>query len=105
MYSNISSIREIPLDVGKLIHLRYLSFSEQNKIEKLPEALCELCNLQSLDIDGCYGLRELPQEIGKLINLRHLLNGETSGLSYMPTGIEKLNALRCYNQICCECKC
>ncbi|XP_024039286.1 disease resistance protein RGA2-like [Citrus clementina] len=86
-------IKEIPKNVGKLIHLKYLNLSELG-IERLPETLCELYNLQKLDIRRCRNLRELPAGIGKLMNMRTLLNGETYELKYMPIGISKLTNLR-----------
>ncbi|KAH9751840.1 hypothetical protein KPL71_014461 [Citrus sinensis] len=86
-------IREIPENVGKLIHLKYLNLSEV-VIERLPETLCELYNLQKLDIRLCRNLRELPEGIGKLMNMRSLLNAETRSLKYMPIGISKLTSLR-----------
>ncbi|KAH9685818.1 hypothetical protein KPL70_014112 [Citrus sinensis] len=86
-------IREIPEDVGKLMLLKYLNLSELH-IERLPETLCELYNLQKLDIRGCRNLRELPAGIGKLKNMRSLLNGLTCSLKYMPIGISKLTNLR-----------
>ncbi|KAH9751830.1 hypothetical protein KPL71_014457 [Citrus sinensis] len=87
------SITEIPENVGKLIHLKYLNLSKLC-IERLPETLCELYNLQKLDIRGCVNLRELPAGIGKLMNMRSLLNGETDSLNYMPIGISRLTSLR-----------
>ncbi|KAK9214455.1 hypothetical protein WN944_006447 [Citrus x changshan-huyou] len=88
-----SLIREIPKNVGKLIHLRYLNLSELG-IERLPKTLCELYNLQKLDIRRCRNLKELPAGIGKLKNMRSLLNAETYSLKYMPVGISKLTSLR-----------
>ncbi|XP_024045788.1 putative disease resistance protein RGA3 [Citrus clementina] len=90
-YSNL--IREIPENVGKLIHLKYLNLSEL-AIEILPETLCELYNLQKLDIRECRYLRELPAGIGKLKNMRSLLNDKTRSLKYMPIGISRLTSLR-----------
>lgn len=87
------AIQEIPEEIGKLVHLRYLNLSCQ-WIRKLPETLCELYNLQTLDITSCEGLSELPQGIGKLINLRHLLNGVNSSLRYMSAGFGRLTHLR-----------
>ncbi|XP_044496571.1 putative disease resistance protein RGA3 [Mangifera indica] len=86
-------ITTVPKEVKKLIHLKYLNLSYQD-VEKLPETLCELYNLQTLDISWCRKLKELPQGMGKLINLRHLINLATNSLSYMPKGIEKLTCLR-----------
>ncbi|KAH9751819.1 hypothetical protein KPL71_014452 [Citrus sinensis] len=86
-------ITEIPENVGKLIHLKYLNLSKLC-IERLPETLCELYNLQKLDIRGCVYLRELPAGIGKLMNMRSLLNGQTDSLKYLPIGISRLTSLR-----------
>ena len=86
-------IREIPENVGKLINLKYLNLSELVK-ERLPETLCELYNLQKLDIRLCRNLRELPEGIGKLKNMRSLLNDRTYSLEYMPIGISRLTNLR-----------
>ncbi|KAJ6386599.1 hypothetical protein OIU78_016510 [Salix suchowensis] len=55
--------------------------------------MCDLCNLQSLDVIRCSSLKELPRAIGKLINLRHLCIDE-SGVAFMPKGIERLTCLR-----------
>ncbi|KAH9750803.1 hypothetical protein KPL71_014018 [Citrus sinensis] len=63
-------------------------------IKKLPETLCELYNLEKLDISYCYKLEELPEGIGKLINMKHLRNRGTSSLRYMPVGIGRLTGLR-----------
>ena len=90
-YPNL--IREIPENVRKLIHLKYLNLSELC-IERLPKTLCELYNLQKLDIRWCEDLRELPAGIGKLKKMRSLLNGGTPLLKYMPIGISKLTSLR-----------
>jgi hypothetical protein len=88
-----SSIKEIPNEVGKLIHLRHLNLASCRKLESLPETMCDLCNLQSLDVTCCRSLKELPKAIGKLIKLRHLrIDG--SGVDFIPKGIERITCLR-----------
>ncbi|KAH9751734.1 hypothetical protein KPL71_014410 [Citrus sinensis] len=81
---------------SKLACLRALVIRQYNNlgIERLPKTLCELYNLQKLDIRGCEYLRELPAGIGKLMNMRTLLNYGTSSLEYMPIGISRLTNLR-----------
>ncbi|XP_031277193.1 putative disease resistance protein RGA3 [Pistacia vera] len=88
-----SVIEDIPKEIGKLIHLRYVNLRALS-VRKLPEELCGLYNLQTLDISRCRKLEELPQGIGKLINLRHLENFGTTSLRYMPIGIQRLTNLR-----------
>ncbi|KAJ6386674.1 hypothetical protein OIU78_016576 [Salix suchowensis] len=88
-----SSIKEIPKEVGKLIHLRHLNLEGCEKLVSLPETMCDLCNLQSLNVRVCWVLNELPRAIGKLINLRHL-RINSSGVAFMPKGIERLTCLR-----------
>ncbi|KAB5532334.1 hypothetical protein DKX38_019004 [Salix brachista] len=88
-----SSIKEIPKEVGKLIHLRHLNLRGCRELVSLPETMCDLCNLQSLDVVWCSSLNELPPVIVKLINLRHLCIYD-SGVAFMPKGIERLTCLR-----------
>ncbi|XP_075664812.1 putative disease resistance protein RGA3 [Castanea sativa] len=89
------SILELPNEVEKLIHLRLLKLSCE-KIKELPESICNLCNLQSLDFSECVELEKLPQAIGKLINLRHLLLGEIAALKIksFSKGIGRLTCLK-----------
>ncbi|KAJ6748163.1 LEUCINE-RICH REPEAT-CONTAINING PROTEIN SOG2 [Salix purpurea] len=88
-----SSIKEIPKEVGKLIHLRHLNLEGCRELVSLPETMCDLCNLQSLDVIWCSSLKELPLAIVKLIKLRHL-HIYASGVAFMPKGIERLTCLR-----------
>ncbi|XP_031275675.1 disease resistance protein RGA2-like [Pistacia vera] len=85
--------RDFPKGIEKLIHLRYLHLVNRG-MRKLPEELCGLYNLQTLDVNECQHLQELPQGIGKLINLRHLENDPVYDLRYMPIGIQRLTNLR-----------
>ncbi|KAI3453528.1 hypothetical protein Pfo_010191 [Paulownia fortunei] len=92
-------LENIPVEIENLIHLRYLALRANNK-EKLPESICGLFNLQTLDLAYCDALSGLPEGISKLINLRHLSLEPISFKSLnpkrirFPLGFERLNDLR-----------
>eukprot|EP00257_Ricinus_communis_P017106 XP_015575466.1 putative disease resistance RPP13-like protein 1 [Ricinus communis] len=90
------NLAEIPSSISKLIHLRQIDLSYNKDLKGLPEALCELDNLQTLNMDGCFSLVKLPRGVEKLINLRHLHNGGFEGV--LPKGISKLTCLRSLNR-------
>ncbi|QHO22402.1 Putative disease resistance RPP13-like protein [Arachis hypogaea] len=85
-------IRPIYLDsIAKLIQLRYLDLSWSD-IEVLPPSLCNLCNLQTLKLEGCSKLTMLPNGMSNLVNLWHL-NITDTPLKEMPKGMGKLKQL------------
>ncbi|KAF9614071.1 hypothetical protein IFM89_014871 [Coptis chinensis] len=87
------SIDNIPNEVGRLMHLRYLNLSN-TKLSELPDTLCNLYNLQTLQLMRCTNLQKLPNGISKLYNLRHLEIFGTDALEYLPHGIGRLGFLR-----------
>nr|GMD49439.1 putative disease resistance protein RGA3 [Ipomoea batatas]GME13786.1 putative disease resistance protein RGA3 [Ipomoea batatas] len=82
----------LPDKIGDLSQLRYINLS-WSKVEKLPDTICSLENLQTLVLQKCTGLSRLPKGIGNLINLRHLNIRDTYRLEMMPQGIAKLTQL------------
>ncbi|CAB4303505.1 unnamed protein product [Prunus armeniaca] len=86
--------KELPEEVGEFIHLRYLNLSGNDELERLPESLCDLSNLQTLLINDCMRLRRLPEAMGKLVNLRHLHIDWSFNLERLPKGIAKLTSLQ-----------
>ncbi|KAH0989038.1 hypothetical protein GBA52_000521 [Prunus armeniaca] len=79
--------------IGGLIYLRYLDLS-YTLIETMPATICDLCNLQTLNLSNCSELRELPRGTARLIRLRHLHIDNCAQLYYMPPSIGNLCQLR-----------
>ncbi|CDP20962.1 unnamed protein product [Coffea canephora] len=83
-----NSSTEIPAEIGRLIHLRHLDLS-QNRFVALPETICDLYYLETLNIYYCDKLSCLPERIEGLVHLRHLFNIETPKLQ-TPSCIESM---------------
>ncbi|XP_047338464.1 putative disease resistance protein RGA3 [Impatiens glandulifera] len=80
--------------LGCLKHLRYLDISNNNQITTLPDSICDLLNLQTLKLNGCFNLKSLPKNTKNLVSLRHLYLESCIGLKYMPKGMGKLKHLK-----------
>ncbi|GAB2293414.1 hypothetical protein Dimus_027615 [Dionaea muscipula] len=78
--------------IGKLTHLRYVDFCNCWSLKELPESICDLFCLQTLNIYGCVQLKKLPKGMGKLVNLRHLYNKDSPG--QLPKGMKGLSSLQ-----------
>ncbi|XP_042486095.1 putative disease resistance RPP13-like protein 1 [Macadamia integrifolia] len=82
----------LPNDIGYLKYLHYINLPFAPCIQRLPESLCDLHNLQSL-ILRFSGIREFPRGIKYLRNLQHLDLYGCPILS-MPQGIGRLTSLK-----------
>ncbi|GLU07682.1 hypothetical protein SLE2022_246300 [Rubroshorea leprosula] len=83
----------IPKEIGNLIHLRHINLSG-SKIKALPRSLCELHNLQYLNLNDSKYLENLPDEIGNLINLIYLGTLHCYKLACYPKSARRLTNLR-----------
>ncbi|TQE02998.1 hypothetical protein C1H46_011362 [Malus baccata] len=90
-------IKIVPKCLRKMKHLRYLDLGG-NLMERLPDWMVGLSNLETLDLSWCDRLVELPRDIKKMINLRHLILEGCWELSGMPRGIGKLKGVRTLNR-------
>ncbi|XP_027157009.1 putative disease resistance protein RGA1 [Coffea eugenioides] len=89
---------ELSLAVSNLKHLRHLNLSRSD-IDELPNSICDLWNLQILNLNYCFQLRSLPKGMRFLRNLRHLCLRGCFNLTHMPSGIGKLTCLRTLSMV------
>ncbi|XP_062174614.1 putative disease resistance RPP13-like protein 1 [Alnus glutinosa] len=88
--SNYQNIAELLDLIGKFKYLRYLDLSSTN-VKRLPDSICNLCNLQTLILLCCMKLTSLPRDMRKLVSLSHLdITG--TGIKDMPI---QLGGLKC----------
>ncbi|XP_059658858.1 putative disease resistance protein RGA4 [Cornus florida] len=60
----------------------------------LPESLCNLLNLQTLNLNECVDLERLPNHMGSMINLRHLFMEGCGDLTEIAPKIGQLTNLK-----------
>ncbi|CDP11750.1 unnamed protein product [Coffea canephora] len=89
---------ELPPAVSKLKHLRHVNLSRTDIVE-LPNSICDLWNLQILNLNDCGKLQSLPKGMRFLRNLRHLCLQGCGSLTHMPSGIGKLTCLRTLSMV------
>ncbi|TYH23582.1 hypothetical protein ES288_A03G025300v1 [Gossypium darwinii] len=90
---NASNFEHLPNNIRYLKQLRYLTLACNGNIKRLPDSICNLQSLQTLDLYGCRGIVELPKDIRYLISLRDL-TVTTKQTRLQENGISCLTSLR-----------
>ncbi|PWA62933.1 disease resistance protein (TIR-NBS-LRR class) family [Artemisia annua] len=92
-------LEKLPKDLGQLECLEKLCVSS-TKIEYLPDSICKLKRLKSLDVIDCCRLGKLPEDIGQLESLESLALWSTA-IKHLPDSICMLQHLKQLNLSCC----
>ncbi|KAF9664153.1 hypothetical protein SADUNF_Sadunf17G0126500 [Salix dunnii] len=85
--------KTLPKSICDLKLLRYLDVS-YSYIQKLPEGITSLQNLQTLDLRNCGSLIQLPEGMKQMKNLVYLDIRGCYELRFMPFGMGQLMCLR-----------
>ncbi|KAF9664089.1 hypothetical protein SADUNF_Sadunf17G0120000 [Salix dunnii] len=86
-------VNKLSKSICDLKHLRYLVVSNSS-IQKLPEGITSLQNLQTLDLRDCRNLIQLPQGMKQMKSLVYLDITGCYALRSMPRGMGQLMCLR-----------
>lgn len=87
-----TDLRELPESIGHVTSLCFLGLNSTN-LRRLPNLVCNLVNLQTLELQNSAFLVELPNDIKKLTRLYHLDASKEHGPIYVPPGIGQLKNL------------
>ncbi|CAL4968177.1 unnamed protein product [Urochloa decumbens] len=84
-----TDLRELPESIGYVSSLCFLGLNNTN-LRGLPNSVCNLFNLQTLELKNSTFLVELPNDIKNLTSLYHLDASKEHGPIYVPPGIGQL---------------
>ncbi|GKD33054.1 disease resistance TIR-NBS-LRR class family protein [Tanacetum coccineum] len=84
---------KLPEDIGQLESLERLALSD-TKIKHLPDSICMLKRLKSLEVDNGDLLEKLPEDLGQLHSLEKLYVSAKK-IEYLPDSICMLKRLKC----------
>lgn len=84
-----SELQDIPVEIGNLTRLEYLSFRQCGRIKFLPSSIGHLRNLREMNLNYTSMSQGLPEEIGNLTNLK-VLSLCCEHIESLPTSIGNL---------------
>ena len=87
-------LRKLAIRPRHLQYIRYLNFSNNWWIKKLPEEISLLYNLLTMDVSDCDSLCRLPNAMKYMKNLRHIYTGGCESLECMPPDLGQLTSLQ-----------
>ncbi|XP_076925849.1 TMV resistance protein N-like [Bidens hawaiensis] len=93
--------RRVPQDLWRLERLELLHLSEQ-QFQHLPDSICTLKHLQSLELGSCLALEQLPENIHELECLESLRISCCKSLRDIPNNICKMKCLKSLKLRLCD---
>ncbi len=92
LYLGGNEIRELPIELKNMTKLQHLVLWG-TQLEVLPDWICSLAELRGLYLEGIEKLQKLPENIGNLTNLEKLYLGGT-GVRELPESFGELTQLK-----------
>ncbi|GJR35284.1 TMV resistance protein N-like protein [Tanacetum coccineum] len=86
------SITEAPRDLDQLEYLEELIFSS-TEIRNLPDSVCKLKHLKSLELKSCLLLEKLPDDLGRIESLETLIITHCNRLRDIPNNMGKIKCV------------
>lgn len=107
-FNDWSLLKELPENIGMMRSLRVINVSNPDHdvgysadLDRLPDSLGDLCNLEELDLYGLENLRQLPPSFSKLSRLKRLdtMNSGIDELQLTPEQWANLEELRLHGPL------
>lgn len=103
-FLNLSGYKSSNFELGSTLHLERLESLEEltlsiEDIEHLPDSICMLKYLKSLELKSCLLLEQLPKDLGRLECLEKLCISDCISLRDIPDSICNLKHLK-YLHLC-----
>jgi len=96
------SLEKLPEFIYELENLEILDLSCCINLKFLPEGIKKLESLRELHLEGCVSLKSLPDDIGSLKSLQKIILRRCQSLDSLPSSIIKLSSLKELDIAGCE---